>query len=472
VPSSPRAVVLGLTLVIAAGAVLRLAGLADQSLWIDEVYTATDIDRPLSAILPHLRAAESTPPLYFWMAWAWTHVVGDTDMGIRSLSLLLGVAAIPVAFALAAALADSTAGLAAAALTAVNPFMVWYSQEARAYALFVLLGLLSVLALVHAYRGRSRALTLAWGATCALALATHHFAAALVWPEVLWLLLHRRCRTTVLVAGGLAVVQVALLSLAQDQGSNSTFIGEQEAVRRIAGVPKQFMLGQFADQLDSVLLVGTAALLAAGTAIFVALQPDARRLAMPPIALAGAVVALSGVAAAAGADRVNGRNLILCLALALVAAGVGLVAARRPAGFALLSLLLALFAGVSVAVAVTPRLQRDDWKGVAHALGTEPRPLLVVVKPGQWAPALERYAPGLTALSQASEPRRVAYVHVERPVGRLTAPLAGYAEVRRLRLPSAEIVVLGADSPRSLTAEQVAEPVGGTLAASAFVWPR
>jgi mannosyltransferase len=439
-------------------------------MWIDEVYTARDIDGSVTDVLPRLRAESSTPPLYSWLAWTWTRVAGDGDLALRSLSLLFGVAAIAVAFALGRSLSGRAAGLGAAALIAVNPFIVWYSQEARAYALFVLLGLLSLLALVHADRSGGRGATLAWGATCALALGTHHFAAVIVWPEAAWLLWRRRTRLTWLVVAVLGALQAALVALALEQSKNSEFIAEQAFGRRLANVPKQFALGQFANQLDSPLLVALAVVLVAATAAFVGLSQAGRRAAMPALALAGAIAALSVIPAAAGFDRLNGRNLILLLALALVAAGVALTTERRRSGFLLLGLLVALFAGVSAAVAVTPGLRRDDWKGVASELEALPRPLDVVVEPGAWTPALEHYLPRLQPLRAPNEPRLVAYLRVARPVRRLDARVPGLVERKRVLLPSAEIVVF--DARRRVTPELLAEPVGGTFVASVGVVPR
>jgi mannosyltransferase len=446
---------------------LRVWGLPGESLWIDEVYTARAIDGSLMDVLPRVRAEESTPPLYPWLAWAWTRLAGDGDLALRSLSLLFGVAAIPVAFALGRSLSGEVAGLGAAALIAVNPFIVWYSQEARAYALFVLLGLLSLLALIHADRSGGRRATLVWGAICALALGTHHFAAVIVWPEAAWLLWRRRTRLTWLIVAVLGALQAALVALALEQSKNSEFIADQAFGRRLANVPKQFALGQFANQLDSPILVAVAVILVAATAVFVGLSPAGRRAAMPALALAAAITALSVIPAAAGFDRLNGRNLILVLALALVTAGVALTAEGRRGGFVLLGLLVALFTGVSTAVAVTPRLQRDDWKGAARELRALPRPLDVVVTPGAWTPALERYLPGLKPLRAPNEPRLVAYVRVARPPSRLDARVPGLVERERMLLPSAEIVVF--DARRRVTPELLAEPVGGTFAASVTI---
>ena len=76
----------------------------------------------------------------------------DRPLGLRSLSALAGVATIPVAFLLGRELRGRRAGLIAAALVAVNPMLIWYSQEARAYALLVLFCALSLLYCVRALR--------------------------------------------------------------------------------------------------------------------------------------------------------------------------------------------------------------------------------------------------------------------------------------------------------------------------------
>ena len=82
-----------------------------------------------------------------------------------------------------------------AALTACSPVLVWYSQEARSYALLVLLSAASLLAFAYVLErptGRSAA---AWVICSALALATHYYALLAVVPEALWLLaVHRRSR--------------------------------------------------------------------------------------------------------------------------------------------------------------------------------------------------------------------------------------------------------------------------------------
>src|SRR6185437_10957473 len=90
--------------------------------------------------------SESTPPLYYCVAWVWARLFGDHEAGLRSLSAVAGVLVVPIAYGLGARLIGRRAGLIAAALTACNPLLVWYSQEARSYSMLVLLSAVSLVA--------------------------------------------------------------------------------------------------------------------------------------------------------------------------------------------------------------------------------------------------------------------------------------------------------------------------------------
>ena len=82
---------------------------------------------------------EQTPPLYFMLARGWIHVFGSGEVGLRSLSALFGTATVPVVYLAGAAMRSRRAGLIAAAFTALSPLTIWYSQEARNYALLLFL---------------------------------------------------------------------------------------------------------------------------------------------------------------------------------------------------------------------------------------------------------------------------------------------------------------------------------------------
>ena len=80
-------------------AVVRLPTLAQQSFWLDEGYTERLVRMSLGAMFRAIPKTESTPPLYYALAWVWTRLFGFSEFGIRSLSAVAGIATIPVAYA-------------------------------------------------------------------------------------------------------------------------------------------------------------------------------------------------------------------------------------------------------------------------------------------------------------------------------------------------------------------------------------
>ncbi|MFI5028051.1 MAG: glycosyltransferase family 39 protein, partial [Solirubrobacterales bacterium] len=151
--------VLALTALAAA---LRFSTLGLQSYRHDEAVTAGRVLVASFTGTMHLVwTSESTPPLYYAFAWLWSHLFGVHEVGLRSLSALFGTATVPVSYLAGRELIGRRTGLVVAAIVAVNPLLVWYSQDARAYALLVLLSAAAFLFFLRARRtGRPR--DLAW----------------------------------------------------------------------------------------------------------------------------------------------------------------------------------------------------------------------------------------------------------------------------------------------------------------------
>jgi len=387
-----------LAALVGLAALLRFATLDVQSFWFDEAVTVHLVRMPFADMLAAIPGSESTPPLYYLLAWTWEALFGSAEIGLRSLSALLGTAAVPVAYLVGAQLVSRRAGLMAAALVAVNPLLVWYSQEARAYALLVLLAGLSLLFFARAKdEGRPRDLAW-WAATSALALATHYFAVFLVVPEAIWLLARGACarRGAILASGAVAASGAALIPLALRQRSNSgaAFIEESSLGSRAAQAAKQFVVG-FDAPAELVATLAGLALVGAGIALLAfRADPAERRGARVALAIGVIAIALPLALAIAGVDYFLTRNLIaaaLPLAVAL-AAGLGARRAGR-AGLGAAVALSALSLGIVVAVAAEPSFQRDDWRGAAQALGTPSEQRAIVVMPASGRVPLELYLP-------------------------------------------------------------------------------
>ena len=86
-------VALGLLTVLAA--VLRFTRLAHQGFWFDEANTAADVHFSPGKMLGLLPQNETTPPLFYCVAWVWARVFGFGEFALRSLPALAGVARVP-----------------------------------------------------------------------------------------------------------------------------------------------------------------------------------------------------------------------------------------------------------------------------------------------------------------------------------------------------------------------------------------
>ena len=334
--------------------------------------------------------SESAPPLYYAMAWLWTQVTGTGEAGLRSVSAMAGVATVPVAYLLGAELSRRRSGIVAAALVAVNPMLIWYSQEARAYALFVLLTAISLLYFVRALdRGRRRD-SIAWGIASALALGTHYFAAFPIAAEALWLL-RRRGRASGGAFPGLWIAGAAGLLLAplvvhQASYSHAEWISNLSLGHRLWETGLTFALGETGDIIAQaehplLLVVPGLSAIAALCLVFARGGAGERRAAGIPMALAAVTVT---VPVAIGLldpskDYVLARNLLPALVPLLVAVAVGLTLRRaRRGGAVLAAVLIAYSLGFSIWASVSPALQRPDWSAVAAAIGepTVPRAMV------------------------------------------------------------------------------------------------
>ncbi len=206
----PRALI-ALTALAAA---LRLPTLGSQSLWLDEVLTAQLARGDLGELFHQVAEQEANPPLFYLVEWLWTRVAGTSEFALRFPSAVCGIALVPVAYAIGRRLASERAGTALAALVAVHPLLVYYSQEARGYAAVALACAAGFLCFLGAIEGRRGAL--GWAIASAVALGCHYFAIFPVAIEAV-VLLAVRGRGALPAVAGVAVVGAGLLPLVLQQ---------------------------------------------------------------------------------------------------------------------------------------------------------------------------------------------------------------------------------------------------------------
>jgi mannosyltransferase len=396
----PKPEVLVLAGLVAAGAALRFATLGDRSFWVDEGLTVRLMHLPFGDMLHAWRRQEDNPPLYYVVAWLWTRVFGSGEVGLRSLSALVGTATIPVAYAATARLATRRAALVAAALAAVSPILVWFSQDGRSYSLLVLLSGLSFLAFLRARERPSPGWLAAWALPSAAALATHYYAAFLIAAEAALLLsVHRRNRAVWAAVAVPAVVLAALVPLALSEharGHVATFLRGSSLASRVVQIPAQYVVGF---QPPAQVAVSLLAFLGVVVAVYLlATRADSRERA-------GAVVAgIVGLAAVLGPTllalvprydflltRITSPGWVPLAGV--VAIGLGARRAGR-LGAAALVWLVAFSLAVDVITADHPKFDHDDWRSAARAVGSAPGPRVLAVTPDSGAVVLPLYMKG------------------------------------------------------------------------------
>ena len=380
--------------IIAAAALVRFATLDHQSYDHDEAVTAWRVlESGLGQTLHVAVNSERSPPLYYLLAWLWSKLFGTGEVGLRSLSALIGTLTVPAAYLAARELSSRRAGLIAAALVAFNPYLVWYSQEARSYALFVFFAAWGVYFFALCLNDPSRRNLGLWATASALALCSHYFAAFLVGAEGLWLVARGWPRRAPIVAVGATVaVGLALIPLALTQegtGRRNLFTGVP-VVRRGADLVVGYIASQepgaFAGS-PSVRHFREAAVLAglilAAIALVLLLRRATRRERDGGLIIVGAATAaivVPFVLAYLGVDFFHPRNLIGSLEPLLVAAGIGFGCSRaRRLGLASAGAAVLVFIAVLVAVYESGQMQRPDYRGAAEAMGPPSGPRVLVV---------------------------------------------------------------------------------------------
>ncbi|MEN9935270.1 MAG: hypothetical protein RLZZ387_1849 [Chloroflexota bacterium] len=422
---------------------LRLFAIDRQSLWYDEGLTVALAQRAPAQILRDA-AADVHPPLYYWALHLWIGLLDTSEAAARSLSALSGAAAAALTAILGRRWFGSAAAIVSGVAAAVSPLAVHYGQEARMYAMAALLAALLWLAL-DLWRETGRARWLALYALAALAaLFTHYFMVTVVAAAglaglallvhatpppsrrrergpggvVFWLLLH-------------AALAAAYLPLAWGSRERITgwSVSQQGTppIQLLGDVLRHFALGPSAPVEWWPLLLPFAALLlvapltlhsssagegreATGEGLLTSWGEDRGARVSPapaagtPLLLAAAwlLVPLAAIALLSLSQPYYRPRFLLPALPAfhlLLGAGAAALAAHlaRPALLArsmrhhVVSLMIAVAALVLASVPALareytdPRVWRDDYRGLARAIGVTARPndAVVLVGPGQ-----------------------------------------------------------------------------------------
>ena len=380
----PLVAVLGAT---AVGLAVRLAGF-DQSLFGDETSTFTAVtsaDSPwqvIDLVRSDRTVIELTPPLSFMLSWL-AGQIGDPTEWIRLPSLIAGALLIPGVYVLGARTIGSTPAAAGAALAALSPFLIFYSQEARSYLLAALAVLLSTLALLTALDRRTLGWWAAYAVAACAAVYTSYTVVFALLAQFLWALWTYRDAWRQLVGASFVAALGFLPWLGEffDDGRSPfnylpvvhplTFgNASSDLVESMIGSPTGGR-GEVPGTVACVLIAGGAAVALAALALDRSArtslrgEPDTGRRLWLLVALAAACPVGLVCWSLAGTTIMDARNLMPSVPPALLLFGALICAPRMPVRAVVVGLVLAGFAIGAIAT-VQPANERPPFADAAR----------------------------------------------------------------------------------------------------------
>ncbi|HSX49218.1 MAG TPA: glycosyltransferase family 39 protein [Candidatus Saccharimonadales bacterium] len=152
--------------VLIFAAIIRFISI-NQSLWLDEATSALTTKMSLADFFGKFMPGDFHPPLYYLALRMWSTLFGTSEVALRSLSLIFGIATIYIVYLIGRELVSKQMGIVASVLFATSGLHIYYSQEARMYSMSTFLVTLAVFSFVKIFGKESRAV---WWALFSLAI--------------------------------------------------------------------------------------------------------------------------------------------------------------------------------------------------------------------------------------------------------------------------------------------------------------
>jgi len=171
---------------------LRVYRLDYQSLWRDEADALRFALLPLRELLGTFVQRGWNGPLYFSLLRLWVSTAGRTEFALRFPSLLGGVLAASLTYALGRRVGFYRLAILGSLLVATSPYLVWYSQEAKMYALLTAGVLLSWHLYLRALDQGGRGAWVGYVLVTSLCIYVHLLAVLLIPTQATAFLLQRK----------------------------------------------------------------------------------------------------------------------------------------------------------------------------------------------------------------------------------------------------------------------------------------
>lgn len=134
-----------ISIIMIVGIIFRLLYL-HTDVWYDEAcswFTAKQ-SFPMGIMDNLLHLDLQHTPLYFFLLHLWIKLFGDSEVAMRTLSLLFGIGTLPLVYVATKKITNNKIALFSLAISAVSPLLVLFSAEVRMYPMVVFLVVLSL----------------------------------------------------------------------------------------------------------------------------------------------------------------------------------------------------------------------------------------------------------------------------------------------------------------------------------------
>ncbi|MCA9218324.1 MAG: glycosyltransferase family 39 protein, partial [Planctomycetales bacterium] len=186
-----------------------------DSLWVDELHTSWTIADSVRDVLPRASLGNQGP-IYFWLQWGIKTLFGHSEIGLRAVSWISGnILVVTMMLAVKRMTGSPVATLAVGLLMAIDSNLIFYSNEARPYALLQLVAMFAALACYRYTESGATRDRVIWIA-CSVVICYLHSTAALLLPVFVIALVVSGARSRKLVqrmAADLILIAICLLPL-------------------------------------------------------------------------------------------------------------------------------------------------------------------------------------------------------------------------------------------------------------------
>ncbi|OGM70766.1 hypothetical protein A2975_02655 [Candidatus Woesebacteria bacterium RIFCSPLOWO2_01_FULL_44_14] len=344
-------------IIVLLALILRLISL-NQSLWLDEATSALVArDYSWNLIFGQFLPGDFHPPLYYMLLKIWGLFFGTSEIALRSLSVVAGVATVYLVYKIVNA---TTAAL----LLATSGLHIYFSQEVRMYQLASFFVALAVYFFVKSKNEGG----VGYGVALAAAVLTHYLTVLML--PVFWLIARKNKKFymshNIMFLAGLLWLPTFIKQLTGGLGVKNispawwNILGKT-SLKEIALVPTKFMLGRISFESDWLYGVVVAGL---GILFFWLLfrARRANKLFWYWLIVPAGLAALIGFFV----PVFNYFRILFVLPAFYILVAAGISTLKSKWRSVVLGLVLTVNVVTSGIYLVNPKFHREDWRGAVN----------------------------------------------------------------------------------------------------------